>query len=160
MPHISALKLSCIAIALALSGCATSGGAVARPSGVDLVIQPALEELPPQSLDAGDCATFFWSADPEHRFLVFENMTRGYAEVFVNGVVHGFDMPAREALYVAGDNYRRSFVDMERQLDIEVQGRIGDPLPTGQRIERVVMRVEQPDGQRLVAPLIGHYACR
>ena len=69
-------------------------------------------------------------------------------------------MPRRDSLHVSGDGYRRSFLDPDRNLDIEIAGRVGESLPTGQRIERVVMRVEQPNGQRLVVPLIGHYACR
>lgn len=166
MPFNNVHILSSTVLAALLSACTTTGGTLPVPSlgGARPVEQASpiasASELAPQTLSAGECGTFFWSADPDHRFLAFENETRGYAQVFVNGVAQGFYMPRRDSLYVAGDGYRRSFVDPERQLDIEIAGRVGESLPTGQRIERVVMRVEQPNGQRLVVPLIGHYACR
>lgn len=166
MSFNNAHTLLSAASAVLLSACTTTGGALPVPAlgGTRAAEQAAPDiaenELAPQTLDAGECATFFWSADPDHRFLAFENETRGHAQVFINGSAQGFYMPRRDSLYISGDGYRRSFVDPERELDIEIEGRVGESLPTGQRIERVVMRVEQPNGQRLVVPLIGHYACR
>ena len=72
----------------------------------------------------------------------------------------GFSSPRREGMHAAGDPYLRRFVDPERNLAIEIDGRIGDPMPMGQRIDRVIMRIQQPDDTLLVMPLIGHYACR
>lgn len=158
--------LTSAVLAALLSACTTTGGTLPVPSlgGARPAEQTApavaANELTPQTLDAGECGTFFWSADPDHRFLAFENETRGYAQIFINGGAQGFYMPRRDSLHVSGDGYRRSFLDPDRNLDIEIAGRVGESLPTGQRIERVVMRVEQPNGQRLVVPLIGHYACR
>ncbi|MBR9825938.1 MAG: hypothetical protein GYB36_09070 [Alphaproteobacteria bacterium] len=167
-------KISMILMAVVtgwgLAGCVTSGDA--RESGAQMPVfgnarpgepapqVPGLDELPPQNLEAGTCATFFWSADDAHRFLAFENETEGFANIFVNGSAQGFYNPPRERNYVAGDSFRRSYVDPGRDLNIQISGQIGDPLPTGQRIERVVMRVNQPNGQILVIPMIGHYACR
>lgn len=153
--------------ALGLTACVTSG----QDTSVGVPVfgnaragEPApvadLSQLPPQSLAEGACATFFWSADSAHRFLAFENETEGYASIFANGAAHGFYVPPREGRYVAGDEYRRTYADPARDLDIQIAGRIGDPLPTGQRIERVIMRVNQPNGQTVVVPMIGHYACR
>jgi len=157
-----------VAVASGLAtACATSGatGLLNPPAFNNAregepVVQAGLTELPPQDLVAGACATFFWSADSRHRFLAFENETEGFANVFANGGVHGFYVPSREGGYVAGDRYQRRYADAERDLDIEIAGRIGDPLPTGQRIERVIMRVNQPNGQTMIIPMIGHYACR
>jgi len=117
-------------------------------------------ELSPQRLENGACATFFWTADASHRFVAFENETEGFARIYANGQTHGFFLPPREAAYVTGDPFRRDYIDPERGLDIRIAGMIGDPLPQGQRIDRTVMRVLQPNGQTLVVPLIGHYACR
>ena len=117
-------------------------------------------ELPAQSLAPGACATFFWTADPAHRFVAFENETEGFARVFANGEEHGFYTPQRQEPYVTGEPYRRDYIDPQRGLDIRLAGRVGEALPSGQRIERVVMRVVQPNGQTRVVPLVGHYACR
>ncbi len=159
--------LAALAGMLSLAACATPGAqapsspilgnaAPAEPA----VPQTDLTELPPQNLIAGECATFFWSADTQNRFLAFENETRGYANIFVDGAAHRFAAATHRGSYVAGDLYRRSFVDPARNLDIQISGEIGDPLPSGQRIDRVVMRITQPDGQILVIPMIGHHACR
>jgi len=158
--------------ALTLTGC---GATLQAPAG-DMPRPPALSnarpdpgpvpasgtrgELPPQTLEAGACATFFWTADPAHRFVAFENETEGFARVFANGEEHGFYTPPREAPYIAGQAYRRDYVDPQRGLDIRLAGTVGETLPSGQRIERTVMRVLQPNGQTRVVPLIGHYACR
>jgi hypothetical protein len=153
---------------LALAACgATTQSAMPRPpdisnarAGEAAAVAPGHNELPPQTLAAGSCATFFWTADDRHRFVAFENETEGFARIFANGAAHGFYTPPREGRYVAGDPYRRDYVDPQRQLDISISGTIGDPLPQGQRIGRTVMRVLQPSGQTVVVPLIGHYACR
>ncbi|MED5547800.1 MAG: hypothetical protein VX529_00460 [Pseudomonadota bacterium] len=161
-----------LAAGLLLSACtATAGGASTqlqrppalsqvRPDPAPAAAGDTAGALPPQTLEAGACATFFWTADPAHRFVAFENETEGFARVFANGAEHGFYTPPREAPYVAGETYRRDYVDPVRGLDIRLTGRVGEPLPAGQRIERVVMRVLQPNGQTRVVPLIGHYACR
>lgn len=161
-----------LAAGLALSACTATAGSAStqlqRPPALSQArLDPALAAavetagaLPPQTLEAGACATFFWTADPAHRFVAFENETEGFARVYANGAEHGFYTPPREAPYVAGESYRRDYVDPARGLDIRLTGRVGEPLPTGQRIERVVMRVLQPNGQTRVVPLIGHYACR
>lgn len=165
-------RVKTVLIALVCSGgltaCVSTGGGntITPPvfgnsrSALATEAATGLSELPPQTLAAGACATFFWSADSQNNFLAFENETEGYSNVFANGTVHGFYIPPREGNYVAGDVYRRTYVDPARDLDIQVAGTIGDPLPTGQRIERVVMRVNQPNGQTLVVPMIGYYACR
>ncbi|WP_300528767.1 hypothetical protein [Maricaulis sp.] len=155
-----------LAGALALGGCATSGlqmpgvatAPVAEPVAADAV--EALSELPAQPLVAGACGTFFWSADSSHRFLAFENETEGFARVFANGQVNAFSFPARQSSFIVGDPYERRYVDAGRQLDLRLTGTVGERLPEGQRIERSVLSIQQPDGQRLVIPVIGHYACR
>lgn len=157
-----------VLVLVSTAACATRppGTALQPPVMSNVRVAPSVtesgdgRELPPQALEPGACATFFWTADAEHRFVAFENETEGFARVFANGAVHGFFLPPREAAYVAGDPYRRVYADPARQLDIRLSGTIGDPLPQGQRIDRTVMRVSQPNGQTLVVPLIGHYACR
>lgn len=151
-----------------LSGCATAGGGLQLPmpesrdnsSPDEPVVVEALTELPPQQLNAGACAAFFWSADAQHRFLAFENESEGFAHVFANGQVNEFSVPTRQGSYIAGDPYQRHYVDAERQLYLRLTGMIGERLPDGQRIERSVLSIQQPDGQRLVIPVIGHFACR
>ncbi len=153
--------------AVLLTGCATPGGLpfpagpqAAAPEAEAPALVEVLDQLPPQQLDAGECAGFFWSADAEHRFLAFENETGGYARVFADGQVHEFAVPSRQGSYIAGDPYQRHYVDAARQLDMRLTGTIGERLPEGQRIERAVLSIQQPDGQRLVIPVIGHHACR
>lgn len=156
-----------LVLALSLSACAAGNASPATPepggarsneaAAADLT---ATSELGPQTLAPGECGTFFWTADSGHRFVVFENEMRGYAQIFINGSAEGFSSPRREGMHAAGDPYLRRFVDPERNLSIEIDGRIGDPMPMGQRIDRVVMRIQQPDDTLLVMPLIGHYACR
>lgn len=131
-----------------------------RPGLAQAPSSDGRHELPPQRLEDGACATFFWTADATHRFVAFENETEGFARIHANGQDHGFFLPPREAAYVTGDPFRRDYIDPGRGLDIRIIGTIGDPLPQGQRIDRTVMRVLQPNGQTLVVPLIGHYACR
>ena len=154
---------------LALTACGATTGSVSRlapPPPVNNVrpveggAEPTAGALPPQSLADGECATFFWTVDEAHRFLVFENETEGFARIFATGAAHGFYVPPREGGYVSGDAYQRTYVDTDRQLDIRLTGVIGDPLETGLRIDRAVMRIEQPNGQRVVIPLLGHYRCR
>lgn len=168
MPVNKTPLLPTLFLVLSLSACASTSstdGPALPVFGNARQGEPApqpqdLTELPPQVLAPGACATFFWSADNRHRFLAFENETEGFANVFANGAVNGFYVPPRERNYVAGDTYRRSYIDPARDLNIQISGQIGDPLPTGQRVERVVMRVNQPNGQTIVIPMIGHYACR
>lgn len=163
-------NLLILAAGLGLAACsATAGGGSAmprppalsdaRPDGPATAAQ-GRRELPPQTLEAGACATFFWTADRVHRFVAFENETEGYARIFANGAEHGFSTPPRDQPYLEGEAYRRDYVDPARGIDIRLAGRIGEALPAGQRIERVVMRVLQPNGQTRVIPLVGHYACR
>ena len=166
MPLNKVQPVTVLVLALAMSACASTDGALPVPGtgGMSAAeatapVAPA-NELAPQNLQPGECGTFFWTADSEHRFVAFENETRGYAQLFVDGGTESFSGQRRDGLHVAGDHYRRGFSDPARNLDIEIEGRIGDPLPTGQRIERVVMRVQQSDGALFVVPLIGHYACR
>lgn len=166
MPSNKVQPVSFLVLALAMSACASTDGALPVPgtggmgaAEATAPVAPA-NELAPQILQPGECGTFFWTADSEHRFVAFENETRGYAQLFVDGETESFSVQRRDGLHVAGDHYRRGFSDRARNLDIEIEGRIGDPLPTGQRIERVVMRIQQSDGALLVVPLIGHYACR
>jgi hypothetical protein len=149
----SGLALALVSVA----ACATA------PSGSAPVLAPAVgapRELPPQILAQGDCASFFWTADAEHRFLVFEHETGGFARLVVDGAEHRLLVPPREAAHVTGDPFRRVYSDPERQVDVRLSGIVGDPLPEGRRMERVVMRVSRPDSSTLVIPMIGHYACR
>ena len=166
MPLNKVQPVSVLVLALAVSACASTEGAlpVSGSGGMRSaeVTEPATpaNELAPQILQPGECGTFFWTADSEHRFVAFENETGGYAQLFVNGQAESFSGQRLDGLHVAGDHYQRDFADPARDLDVEIEGRIGDPLPTGQRIERVVMRIQRTDGALLVVPLIGHYACR
>ena len=157
--------------ALALGGCVSAsgagGGSLLRPPALDQVrpgSEAALTDgqtgLSPQSLADGACATFFWTADAAHRLIAFENETDGFARIHAMGREHGFYTPAREGGYVTGEAFSRVYADPSRQLDIRLSGTVGDSLPTGQRIERAVMRVVQPNGRTLVIPVIGVYACR
>ena len=166
------VPLLCGLAGLVLAGCASTGGAApsaslprppaleqARP-GAEAALADGQSGLPPQSLADGACATFFWTADAAHRLVAFENETDGFARIFAMGTEHGFYTPAREGGYVTGDPFNRVYADAQRQLDIRLSGRVGESLPTGQRIERAVMRVVQPNGRTLVIPVIGVYACR
>ncbi|WP_300553461.1 hypothetical protein [Maricaulis sp.] len=159
--------MAALAGATVLGGCTTTDGLpvptgpqTANPDTDTAALVEGLDQLPPQQLDAGECAGFFWSADAEHRFLAFENETLGYARVFADGQVHEFAVPSRQGSHIAGDLYQRHYVDAARQLDMRLSGTIGERLPDGQRIERSVLSIQQTDGQRMVIPVIGHYACR
>ncbi|WP_203291644.1 hypothetical protein [Maricaulis parjimensis] len=155
-----------------LAGCVTTGdaapsGAMARPPvlsearpGVEASAQGDSHGLPPQTLAEGACATFFWSADSAHRLLAFENETEGFARIHALGRDNGFYTPAREGGYVTGEAFSRVYVDTDRELDVRLSGTVGETLPAGQRIERAVMRVVQPNQRTLVIPVIGVYACR
>jgi len=163
-----------ITVGFLLAGSVLSGCGTMQGSGPDMAVRSAASNvrpvevgagqdvgaLAPQSLADGECATFFWSVDDSHRFLVFENETEGFARVFASGATHDFHLPSRDGGHVSGDTFERHYLDPARQIDIRLTGMIGDPLGAGLRIDRAVMRVEQPDGQRTVTPLIGHYRCR
>lgn len=164
------IRLGGLVMSVSLAGCATGAPAPAgmtQPPVMDTV-RPGREAalaspqagLPPQTLADGACASFFWTADDAHRLVGFENETEGFARFHAMGAEHGFYTPVREGGYVAGDALQRVYTDPDRQLDIRLSGTMGEGSPSGQRIERAVMRVVQPNGRTLVIPVMGLYACR
>lgn len=117
-------------------------------------------ELPPQTLEPGECGAFFWSAGEPHRFLVFDNVTQGRVRVHADGQMREMTSPMDEADFVVGVGYAGIKVDNPSGLIVSIDGSISSGTADGLRITPARLQVERADGQRLIMPLVGHYTCR
>jgi hypothetical protein len=154
-------RLSLLAgLTLVLAGCALDPDRLSRRGVVPSGEARSTDQLAPQTLPAGSCASFFWSRDGQDRLLVFDNETAGFARVYIDGRTQEFSMPARRGNPVMGDAYQRDWVDPARGLELHLTAVIGERAPTGTRIERAILRRVSADGTEQVIPLQGQYVCR
>lgn len=149
-------RAACLCLALALAACVN----LDMPEPAPASAPARLTELPPQALMYGDCAVFFWSANPPHRFVVFDGLSQGGVQILINGRVHEFATDPRLEPFLVGDTYARQFEPAERIATIGLEGVFGTISPEGLRMDRSLMRLGFDDGSQIVMPLIGHYTCR
>lgn len=147
-----------------VGGCASTAPAV---EAAEALLQPAAEEapapvteLPPQGLEAGECAVFFWGSGEARPFLAYENFNEGIVRLYLDGAVREFATTARPDSLVPGLRYERRFSLAETGSDIELSGEIHGGAADGLRIAPAIMRVHRPGGEQMVIPVTGHYACR
>lgn len=148
---------------LLAGSCAASAGITEPALAITVQDEPAAPvqlELPPQTLPVGECGVFFWGRGEGARFLMFENLSRGQTRLIVDGAVREFWSSAQADSVVPGIDFYRRFTDATTQLDVEITGAVHGGAAEGLRIAPTIMRVHRPDGQQVVIPMAGHYACR
>lgn len=80
MKYIS-VNAACIGFAITLSACASIPKADnARPSNANI----AINQLPAQTLQTGECGLFVWSADTDRRFILFAQ-SQNFTALFHDG---------------------------------------------------------------------------
>ena len=157
------LLLPVLAALTIVGGCASAAPAI---EAAEAVLQPPVEapepvtELPPQSLEAGECAVFFWGSGEARPFLAYENFNDGIVRLYLDGAVREFATTARPDSLVPGLRYERRFSVVDTGSEIELSGEIHGGAADGLRIAPAIMRVLRPGGEQMVIPVTGHYACR
>ena len=155
--------LMCLVVMAMAGGCAGTLPPVlptAQARQAEPVETLAMTELPPQSLEVGECAVFFWGGGEARAFLAYENFNEGVVRIFVEGGMREFASMARAESLVPGLRYERRFTDPSLQLDIELAGDMHGGGADGLRIAPAILRLHRPDDQQVVIPVTGHYACR
>lgn len=147
---------------LVLAGCAAAGPAPQASAPVGAAGQQAgrIEALPPQSLPDGECGLFFWTSASPHRFILYENESRRVVKLVHDGEIIELGVVAQTVDMIEGDSFQRLYPAPARNLVFSVTGTIGERTGSGTRIERALLRVEQPSGAEIVQPVLGLRTCR
>lgn len=144
-----------------LAGCASmepvgSSGPASEPAPQ----RGAIEALPPQTLDSGECGLFFWTSDAPHRFVLFVDENARRAKIVHEGASHELDIPAPNPGYLPGDRVELVYPDPAHDLVFTLTGQVGEQTRSGARIARALLKARHADGREIVRPLLGVRSCR
>lgn len=145
---------------LVLAGCATAVPAPQAPVRAASQEGGRIDALPPQNLPDGECGLFFWTSASPHRFIVYENESRRAVKLVHDGEIIELGVVAQTVDMIVGDSFERLYPAPSHNLVFSVTGTIGERTRSGTRIERALLRVEQPSGAEIVQPVLGLRTCR
>ncbi len=146
-------NLFIIAVMFFLVSCQTTKGL--KKTGNDNIKK---YNLPPQSLEIGECGLFLWTLDDQNTLVFFQKQN------------------AKKALYMDGDkqidltkaNVKNTISTTDEfnipykartYSHIELKGRFTETLQQGYRV-RARLKAKKPDGWNIIIPLAGIYACK
>ena len=147
--------------ALALAACANGAAVPPAPGPSE---EPAsagapAAGLPPQRLAEGACGLFLFERRPPNRFVVFEDLASRTVKIVHDGVIHELGVTEQTGALVAGEAFRRVYLDPERNMTFILTGEVGEETGSGPRLDDVLLTVRTLDGARTVRPLGGVRSC-
>ncbi len=150
--------ISLLLAASCLASCATLPG---ETDGAPVVSSPAgpVTALQPQELRPGQCAVFLFERRPPNRFVLFEDLDAGQAQIVHDGRVHRASVSGQRGAFVTGEAFSRAYVESAESLTFTLEGEVGEETGSGPRLENVLLSVIAADGQRIVRPLAGVRSC-
>lgn len=151
--------------AAALAACAGGAAQTDRQARAEAADAPQVrsvraESLPPQTLEAGDCALFLFEIAPPREFVVFEHENERRAKIIHDGVVYEMGVAPQEEAYLLGQPFRRVYLHQRSGITFTLHGRVGEATGAGPRLEDAILRVRELDGTEIVRPLGGVRSCR
>ncbi|PWE17107.1 hypothetical protein DDZ18_10435 [Marinicauda salina] len=151
-----------LAAILLLTGCAQIPGAAPNvaPAEPAAGAETRLEQLPPQQLAEGECGLFVWTRAQPHRFILFENESRGMARILHDARILNIATHGGPAAFSTGTPVERTYRDAENGLIFTLEGEAGEPTAAGVRLQRGLLRTRLADGAEIVAPVLGVRSCR
>lgn len=150
-------------LGLILSACASSGPVPQRDAAEAVESPPTpdiITSLPAQRLAPGRCGLFLFEARPPNAFVVFEDEAARTVKIVHAGEIYDIGFTAQPGAFLPGEDFQRVYLAREANLTFLLEGRVGDEVRDGQRIEDVILTALQLDGTRTVRPLAGVRRCR
>tara|TARA_R110002073_G_scaffold105839_16_gene239297 strand:- start:5359 stop:5808 length:450 start_codon:yes stop_codon:yes gene_type:complete len=139
----------CLSFRIALCGLAVL---LSGPS----LAQAARDGLPPQPLNAGDCAAYFWERSEPHALIAVVTLTRGDGLLWQDGGAIAFTLPVfgDDSIRV-GDMLAWDIVPAGARLEGEITEQRGEDYV----LSRAFVRRTLADGALEVTPLVGLAGC-
>ncbi|MCP2671958.1 hypothetical protein NHF40_13555 [Maricaulaceae bacterium EIL42A08] len=147
---------------LTMSACATSeqgvpGGARVEAATTNPVA--TVSSLPAQRLDPGQCGLFLFGTRQPFDFVLFEDEAARQVTLVHGGSVYEIAITSRDAAFIAGDAFQRSYSTTDDGLRFTLDGTVGEQTSEGQQLNDVILTAHQLDGTRVVRPLAGVRRC-
>ncbi len=154
--------LTVFVLCLAVSACATIEQGVPDGSRGQAATEnpPAsISSLPAQRLDPGQCGLFLFATRQPFDFVLFEDEAARQVTLVHGGSVYEIAITSRDAAFIAGDAFQRSYSSAADGLRFTLDGTVGEQTSEGQQLNDVILTAHQLDGTRVVRPLAGVRRC-
>jgi hypothetical protein len=142
-----------LACAIALSGCVFRGPKPAPPPAKS----DAVASLPAQTLAAGECGLFLWTADAPNRFVFFAK-SNNTAKVLLPTGSENLSL-ATQGGTLFGQFMTRSTYAAPGKTSVSVSLEPGEVIEGGQRAKSARLRFSDAKGWETVMPVVGLTHC-
>jgi hypothetical protein len=158
---VSVLRTWAVALLLGSTACAGGGTGGSDPPGAIRGDSMRLEELPPQTLEAGQCMAFAWTQLAERRTLVLAALDDpAEVRIQIDGRMRtlartGFSGEAR-----GGHFENQTYSDDRHSLTLRLVFDTERTVPDGIVLERGSIRLRHQSGWEALIPIGGMIGCQ
>lgn len=154
--------LPVLVLCFAVSACATTEQGlpgVSRAEAANSDTPATVSSLPAQRLEPGQCGLFLFGTRQPFDFVLFEDEAARQVTLVHGGSVYEIAITSRDAAFIAGDAFQRSYASADDGVRFTLDGTVGEQTNEGQQLNDVILTAHQLDGTRIVRPLAGVRRC-
>ena len=130
---------------------------VPSPKTKPEIQQRSTDQLPPQTLKAGDCGLFLWTLDTKKRLVFFQKQGESTAKIMDKSKTINLQKISATQDIGVGDDIGISYSAVGYD-SVMLSGKFTEALQDGQRV-RATLKSVKPDGWQAIMPLAGVYVC-
>ncbi|HXI86423.1 MAG TPA: hypothetical protein VNH64_03120 [Parvularculaceae bacterium] len=159
MRFSASLVISTLIMALSSCASADSGSSNHRRPETPTVRQFALSAITESNVPQGDCGMVLWTLDEAQPMPIFRYLVGKGGEISVGGALVALTLSETSGASAFGVSEHQVLTSTVG-LKVTVEVSFSTGFDGGSYLRQGVVRVEAPDGWRIVAPSAGVAGCR